>query len=83
MVGRCKAEKLGQHRPVEAVVSFGTFGIIAAIAVETAPIYLLDFPPIADIHHADLKAKLSGFADAPPEDLWGAQIRSRCKSPRT
>ena len=48
-----------------AVVSFGTFGIIAAVAVETAPIYQLEFPPIVDIHHDDLKAKLSGFADAP------------------
>jgi FAD/FMN-containing dehydrogenase len=53
-----------------AVVSFGTFGIIVAVAVETAPIYQLDFPPIADISHADLKAKLSGFADAPPADLY-------------
>jgi FAD/FMN-containing dehydrogenase len=53
-----------------AVVGFGTFGIIAAMAVETAPIYQLEFPPIADIHHADLKAKLSGFADAPPEHLY-------------
>jgi hypothetical protein len=51
-----------------AVVSFGTFGIIAAVAVETAPIYQLKFPPIADIHHDDLKAKLIGFADAPPDD---------------
>src|SRR3954471_3325168 len=31
-----------------AVVSFGTFGIITAMAVETVPIYQLDFPPIAD-----------------------------------
>jgi FAD/FMN-containing dehydrogenase len=53
-----------------AVVSFGTFGIIAAMAVETVPIYQLDFPPIADVDHADLKAKLSGFADAPPKDLY-------------
>jgi FAD/FMN-containing dehydrogenase len=53
-----------------AVVSFGTFGIIAAVAVETVPIYQLEFPPIADIRHADLKAKLSGFADAPPERLY-------------
>ena len=53
-----------------AVVSFGTFGIIAAVAVETAPIYQLDFPPIADVGYADLKAKLSAFADAPPEDLY-------------
>lgn len=53
-----------------AVVSFGTFGIIAAVAVETAPIYQLEFPPIVDIHYTDLKAKLSGFADAPPENLY-------------
>ncbi len=53
-----------------ALVSFGTFGIIAAMAVETDPIYQLAFPPIVDINHADLKAKLSGFADAPPEDLY-------------
>ena len=53
-----------------AVVSFGTFGIIAAVAVETAPIYQLKFPPIADIHHDDLKARLLEFADAPPEDLY-------------
>jgi FAD/FMN-containing dehydrogenase len=53
-----------------AVVSFGTFGIIAAVAVETVPIYQLEFPPIVDIGYADLKAKLSEFADAPPEDLY-------------
>jgi FAD/FMN-containing dehydrogenase len=53
-----------------AVVSFGTFGIIAAMAVETTPIYQLDFTPIEDIHYDDLKAKLSGFADSPPEDLY-------------
>jgi FAD/FMN-containing dehydrogenase len=53
-----------------AVVSFGTFGIIAAVAVETAPVYQLDFPPIADIHHDDLKAKLRGFAEADPADLY-------------
>jgi FAD/FMN-containing dehydrogenase len=53
-----------------AVVSFGTFGIITAVAVETVPIYQLEFRPIADIGHAALKTKLSGFADAPPEDLY-------------
>ncbi|MGE5527397.1 MAG: FAD-binding protein [Methanosarcina sp.] len=53
-----------------AVVSFGSFGIILAMAVETAPVYQLKFPPIADIHHDDLKAKLSRFAEAPPEDLY-------------
>ena len=32
-----------------AVVSFGTFGIIAAMALETAPCYQLEFPAIGDI----------------------------------
>ena len=53
-----------------AVVSFGTFGIIAAVAVETAPIYQLEFPPIVDITYTDLKAKLGGFAEQPPDDLY-------------
>jgi len=54
-----------------AVVSFGTFGIIAAIAVETAPIYQLAFPPIVDISYADLKQKLNRFSLA--------HIRSRSR----
>jgi hypothetical protein len=53
-----------------AVVSFGAFGIIAAVAVEAAPIYQLEFGPIVDISYGDLKAKLSGFADAVPEPLY-------------
>jgi FAD binding domain len=53
-----------------AVVSFGTFGIIAAMAVETAPIYQLEFPPIVDIHYTDLKAKLSRFAEGETENLY-------------
>jgi FAD/FMN-containing dehydrogenase len=53
-----------------AVVSFGTFGIIAAVALETAPIYQLEFPAVLDIRHDDLKAKLAGFGDAAPADLY-------------
>jgi FAD/FMN-containing dehydrogenase len=41
-----------------AVVSFGTCGIIAAMAVETEPIYQLQFPPVGDLPHDELKAKL-------------------------
>jgi hypothetical protein len=53
------------------VVSFGTFGIIVALAVETAPIYQLQFPPIADISYADLKQKLNRFAAGQiPDDLY-------------
>jgi hypothetical protein len=40
------------------------------MAVETAPIYQLEFPPIVDISYADLKKKLSGFAAAFPKDLY-------------
>ena len=50
-----------------AVVSFGTFGIIAAVALETAPIYHLDFPAVGDIHHDALKAKLRSFGEADPD----------------
>lgn len=53
-----------------AVVSFGTFGIIAAVAVETAPIYQLAFPAIGDIHHDDLKTKLREFGNADPVNLY-------------
>ncbi|MDX6284462.1 MAG: hypothetical protein QOH03_5533 [Kribbellaceae bacterium] len=53
-----------------AVVSFGTFGIVAALALETAPIYQLDFPPIGDIHHDDLKTKLREFGNADPANLY-------------
>jgi hypothetical protein len=53
-----------------AVVSFGTFGIIAAVAVETTPIYQLEFPPIVDIPYAELERKLTGFADHVPDGLY-------------
>lgn len=53
-----------------AVVSFGTFGIVAAMAVETAPIYQLAFPDIADIHHDDLKDRLRAFAAPDPADVY-------------
>jgi FAD/FMN-containing dehydrogenase len=53
-----------------AVVSFGTFGIIAAVALEAAPIYQLAFPAIAEIHHDALKTKLAGLGNADPADLY-------------
>jgi hypothetical protein len=40
------------------------------VAVETAPIYQLAFPAISDIHHDDLKAKLTAFGNAGPADLY-------------
>ncbi len=53
-----------------AVVSFGTFGIIAAVAVETAPIYQLAFPAIVDLSHDDLKTQLLKFASPEPADVY-------------
>jgi FAD/FMN-containing dehydrogenase len=53
-----------------AVVSFGTFGIVAAMAVETAPVYQLAFPAIADVSYQALKAQLQAFADPQPTGLY-------------
>lgn len=53
-----------------ALVSFGTFGIIAAMAIETVPIYHLKFPPTTDISYTDLKKKLDGFGQSFPKDLY-------------
>ncbi|MEO6063755.1 MAG: FAD-binding protein [Thermoflexales bacterium] len=54
-----------------AVVSIGAFGIIVALAVETTPIYQLEFPPIATISYASLKRKLNDFAAGIiPQDLY-------------
>jgi FAD binding domain len=53
-----------------AVVSFGTFGILAAVAVETAPIYQLAFPAIADVSYDDLEKRLRAFANPDPADVY-------------
>jgi hypothetical protein len=44
-----------------ALVSFGAFGVITAMAIETEPVYHLKFPPVTNINHKDLKLKLSNF----------------------
>lgn len=53
-----------------ALVSFGAFGIIAAMAIATDPIYQLRFPPVRDISHADLKQKLITFDANDPPGLY-------------
>jgi FAD/FMN-containing dehydrogenase len=53
-----------------ATVSFGAFGIITAVAIETHPIYQLEFPPVNDIAHGDLKHKLSHFDFNDPSGLY-------------
>jgi hypothetical protein len=53
-----------------AIVSFGAFGIITAVAIETDPIYQLLFPPIKDITHTALKEKLNNFDFDNPKGLY-------------
>jgi len=53
-----------------AIVSFGAFGIITAVAIETDPIYQLKFPPVRDIAHDELKQKLNAFKFNEPEGLY-------------
>jgi FAD binding domain len=53
-----------------AVVSFGTFGIIAALAIETSPIYELAFPSIAVVSYEDLESQLRVFAKDEPADVY-------------
>jgi hypothetical protein len=45
-----------------AVVSFGAFGIIAAVAIETDPVYQLIFPPVEKLGYADLGTRLNQLA---------------------
>jgi hypothetical protein len=53
-----------------ALVSFGAFGIITAVAVATDPLYQLKFAPVHDIAHADLKHKLDNFDYCDPVGLY-------------
>ncbi|HLL30168.1 MAG TPA: FAD-binding protein [Allosphingosinicella sp.] len=53
-----------------AVVSFGTFGIIAALAIETADRYHLEFGPIVDRSWDQMKARLDTFDPAVPPNLY-------------
>lgn len=53
-----------------ALVSFGAFGVIVGVAIETAPIYQLNFPQVHDIAHDDLKAKLNNFNFNNPPALY-------------
>lgn len=53
-----------------ALVSFGTFGIVAALAIETAERYHLQFGPIVDRGWDAMKARLDTFDPASPPDLY-------------
>ncbi len=53
-----------------AVVSFGAFGVITAVAIETDPIYQLRFPRVKNIAHDALKHKLNNFDFGDPAGLY-------------
>ena len=66
-------ERLGAERVRDddvfnaALVSFGAFGIIAALAIETDPLYQLQFAPVRDVPHDALRQQLQQFDfDDPP-----------------
>ena len=52
-----------------ALVSFGAFGVITAMAIETEPIYHIKFPPMQDISFANLKHKLNNMDYNDPVNL--------------
>lgn len=52
-----------------ALVSFGAFGVITALAIETEPIYHLNFAPMRDISFTDLRHKLDNMDYNDPSNL--------------
>jgi FAD/FMN-containing dehydrogenase len=53
-----------------ALVSFGAFGIIAAVAIETDEIYELVFPRVQEIWHDALEAKLADLTPWNKDGLY-------------
>lgn len=53
-----------------ALVSFGAFGVIAAMAIETDPAYELVFPEVASVYHDSLTEKLDNLATWNTPDLY-------------
>jgi hypothetical protein len=70
-MGKLDAERIRDDDVFNAaVVSFGAFGIITAVAIETDPIYQLKVPPVKDIAHDALKHKLTNFDFGDPSGLY-------------
>lgn len=46
------------------LVSFGAFGVITALALETSPIYQLEFSPVREVSYQSLKDGLASLASA-------------------
>lgn len=70
-VGRLGAERIRDDDVFNAaLVSFGAFGIITAVAIETDPLYQLQFAPVRDVPHDALKQKLNHFNCNDPPGLY-------------
>ena len=52
-----------------ALVSFGSFGVITAVAIETDPLYQLKFAPQRPLTTSDIKGRLDTFDPFDPPDL--------------
>jgi FAD/FMN-containing dehydrogenase len=54
-----------------ALVSFGAFGIITAVAIETDPIYHLDFAPVQEVPHATINQHMFDASTLAKDDPNG------------
>ena len=57
-----------------AIVSFGAFGVITAVAIETDVIYQLEFPAVHELSRGDLAHKLNNFDYNNPKGLYHYQF---------
>lgn len=51
-----------------ALVSFGSFGVITAVAVEVDPIYHLKFPPVREVSRQEIEKRVAELAVADDTD---------------
>jgi FAD/FMN-containing dehydrogenase len=54
-----------------ALVSFGSFGIISAVAIETEPIYHLNFQPVQEVTHASINQTMLELSRLGKDDPAG------------
>lgn len=54
-----------------ALVSFGSFGIITAVAIETEELYHLDFQPVKEVKHASINQTMHELAQLDKNDPAG------------
>lgn len=70
-VAKLNAERIRDDEVFNAaVVSFGAFGMITAVAIETDPIYQLLFPPVQNVSWDAVQARLNHWNDNDPPGLY-------------